>query len=78
MDIIFSEHLERSTLASYITTIYFHYEGVSIHGTMLCSPLQSQYLADSCAETRIDHRRGGIDEDGVLGMKEIGHLQPEL
>ncbi|EJK69407.1 hypothetical protein THAOC_09342, partial [Thalassiosira oceanica] len=37
-------------------------------GAMLCRRLQSQYLADSNADTRHDPRRGGADEDGVLGV----------
>ena len=74
-----AEHLERSRLAFYITTIYFCVLGANQRsGAMLCSPLQSQYSGDSDAETRHDHRRGGVDEDDMLGMKEIGHLQPEI
>ena len=72
-------HLERSRSASYIATIYLRYfGGESVLGAMLCSPLQSQYLADLSAESHRDHRRGGAGEDGMLGMGRIGRLQPEI
>ncbi len=74
-----AEHLERSRLAFYITTIYFCVLGANRRsGAMLCRRLQSQYLADSSAESRHDHRRGGAEQDGVVRMKGIGHLQPEI
>ena len=72
-------HLERSRSASYIATIYLRYfGGESVLGAMLCCRLQSQYLADLSTESHHDHRQGGADEDGVLGMKGIGHVQPEI
>ena len=45
---------------------------------MLHNRLQSRYTDDSSAETHHNHRRGGADEDGMLGMNQIGPLQPEI
>ena len=45
--------------------------GESMFGAMLCSRLQSQYLAVLSAETRHDRRRGGADKDSMLGMEGI-------
>ena len=72
-------HLEWYKSAFYITTTYFRCDGRCTGvASMLHSRLQSQYAADSSAETHHDHRGGCADEVGILGMRQIGHLQPEI